>query len=389
MRKLNIVILTLVLVLSVAAQTKKTDRASDGLVGKVHIVVEDGAALSGSSDKPVEGARYHSESCTYDPSGNQIERIVYGGVGGTEIIEQAYYSLDSAGNRLEKSYMGGSGIPAPAASQPALSKQDKAADGAYLYKRVNKHDAQGNIVEEAMYRGGGAFDYKEVYKYDTKGRRVEWLTYDEKGATTSRNTYTYSGDGQFPDGETRDGGRKVKFVYEFDAQGNWTKRLELYVGQSPDKSKQIGEVTYRTITYYEADKAAAGKAQAGETKTVWVIPAGFKDISPYEVISVPPPSATPPPGVTAKTGVLYAGKPIKRVAPVYPPLAVQAKIVGTVSLEAIIDETGNVIWAKAVSGPPLLRDAAVEALRQWKFEPAMFDGAPVKVLGAFTLNFGK
>src|SRR5262245_33899818 len=136
--KLNSVVLSLVLCLSAVAQTKKTDRAAEGFEGKVHTVFEEGASLSESPDKPAEGAHYRSESSTYDPNGNQIERINYGGPGGTETIEHAYYSLDAEGKRIEKSYMGGSGIPS--GNPPVLTKDDRTADGAYINKRVCKYD---------------------------------------------------------------------------------------------------------------------------------------------------------------------------------------------------------------------------------------------------------
>jgi TonB family protein len=68
----------------------------------------------------------------------------------------------------------------------------------------------------------------------------------------------------------------------------------------------------------------------------------------------------------------------ERAEPVYPPLARAAKVTGTVVVEVTVDQTGNVIAARAISGHALLRDAAVEAARKWKFKPAKLSGAPVQ-----------
>jgi len=76
-----------------------------------------------------------------------------------------------------------------------------------------------------------------------------------------------------------------------------------------------------------------------------------------------------------------------RVEPTYPPLAKAAGVSGAVLVEVTIDESGNVISASAVSGHPLLKDAAVAAAREWTFAPTKLAGNPVKVIGTITFNF--
>ena len=108
---------------------------------------------------------------------------------------------------------------------------------------------------------------------------------------------------------------------------------------------------------------------------------------------VPPPPPPPPPGplsstnVIRKSGGVLAGEAIHRETPAYPPLARAAQISGAVVVEIAIDEEGNVFSARAVSGHPLLKDAAVEAARQWKFNPTMLEGKAVRVIGTLTFNF--
>ena len=66
-------------------------------------------------------------------------------------------------------------------------------------------------------------------------------------------------------------------------------------------------------------------------------------------------------------------------APKYPPLARNSRIQGIVVVEAIIDENGNVVEAQAVSGPPLLIPAALQAVSQRKYEPTILNGEPTPV----------
>jgi len=76
---------------------------------------------------------------------------------------------------------------------------------------------------------------------------------------------------------------------------------------------------------------------------------------------------------------LQAAKLIYKVVPVYPPLARVAHVSGTVMLMAIIDEEGNVADIKILSGHALLKDAAVQAVKQWKYSPTVLNGEPMPV----------
>lgn len=70
---------------------------------------------------------------------------------------------------------------------------------------------------------------------------------------------------------------------------------------------------------------------------------------------------------------------INRVQPMYPPLARQTRIQGTVKLHAIISKTGTVQQLEVVSGHPLLVQAALDAVRQWRYRPTLLNGEPVEV----------
>jgi protein TonB len=78
---------------------------------------------------------------------------------------------------------------------------------------------------------------------------------------------------------------------------------------------------------------------------------------------------------------------IHRVEPIYPPVAQQAHIQGTVVLAAVIDKGGNVQSLQVVSGPPLLVRAAIDAVKQWRYQPLLVNGQPIEVETIVTVNF--
>ena len=87
------------------------------------------------------------------------------------------------------------------------------------------------------------------------------------------------------------------------------------------------------------------------------------------------------------SGGVLNGKATSLPKPAYPPIARAARASGTVFVQVIIDEEGNVVSAQAISGHPLLQAAAVAAARQAKFSPTTLAGQPVKVIGTISYNF--
>ena len=99
-----------------------------------------------------------------------------------------------------------------------------------------------------------------------------------------------------------------------------------------------------------------------------------------------PPRAKPPQRVRVGGSVQHA-KLIRQVRPRYPPLAVQARIQGTVILEATISELGLVEDLRVIKGHPLLTERALEAVRQWRYKPTVLNGMPVRVVTRITVRF--
>ncbi|HEY1483740.1 MAG TPA: energy transducer TonB [Candidatus Acidoferrum sp.] len=94
-------------------------------------------------------------------------------------------------------------------------------------------------------------------------------------------------------------------------------------------------------------------------------------------------AAPPPPKVTPKRvsvgGNVQAARLVNRVQPVYPPLARQTRISGTVKLHAIIGKNGAVEQLQVLSGHPLLVQSALDAVKQWRYQPTLLNGDPVEV----------
>jgi protein TonB len=78
---------------------------------------------------------------------------------------------------------------------------------------------------------------------------------------------------------------------------------------------------------------------------------------------------------------------VHKVQPDYPPLARQARIQGAVVLQAVISRDGAIENLQVLSGHPMLVQAAVQAVRQWRYRPYVLNGEPVEVETQVTVNF--
>lgn len=101
--------------------------------------------------------------------------------------------------------------------------------------------------------------------------------------------------------------------------------------------------------------------------------------------SIAPPKPTKQ--IVRVGGKVRAPQPIYRPAPVYPPLAKQSRLSGAVVVDTILDEQGNVTNMKIISGPPLLYQAALDALSKWRYEPTYLNDQPVSVQLIVTITF--
>jgi TonB family protein len=92
-------------------------------------------------------------------------------------------------------------------------------------------------------------------------------------------------------------------------------------------------------------------------------------------------------GAVRATGEINPPRLLKKVEPVYPQEARKAGVEGTVILEAMTDARGNVAGIKVLKSIPELDQAAIDALKQWKYEPTIIDGKPTPVVFTVTIRF--
>lgn len=134
------------------------------------------------------------------------------------------------------------------------------------------------------------------------------------------------------------------------------------------------------------------------------LPTPVQESWPLTADRPPPPPPPPPPssrpGAVEATGSIGNEPPPLRVGegiveprklhsvpPVYPELARQARVQGTVVLECTISPEGRVTDVRVLRGVPLLDEAARDAVRQWVYTPTLLDGRPVPVIMTVTVNF--
>lgn len=120
--------------------------------------------------------------------------------------------------------------------------------------------------------------------------------------------------------------------------------------------------------------------------------------APDTNVTPPPPPPTPAPvvkptpaptpvQVVRLTSVLTQGRVLRKVEPPYPAIAKAARVQGQVQIQIGISETGAVTDVTLISGNPLLREAALQAARQWRFIPTELNGQRVRAIGLLTFNF--
>ena len=101
-----------------------------------------------------------------------------------------------------------------------------------------------------------------------------------------------------------------------------------------------------------------------------------------------PSEAPPPPARVVRIGGQIAQpKLIRQVKPVYPDLAVQSRVSALVILEAEVDTRGHVKTVKVLRGHPLFDEAAMEAVKQWRYQPLLLNGEPTGFILTVTVNF--
>jgi len=309
-----------------------------------------------------------------------------------------------------------------------MVKDGKMVEGPRALRSITTYDPKGLKIDSVAYPlEGTTLPGREQYKYDTKGNIVQMTLRGDDGAILTKENYEY----------------------EFDELGNWKKMTSsVAVYENGKVSYEPIEVTYRTITYYygqAVDKLAASapKAHAGDTTAgAPGTPSGARvatstplrksvaaagKIVSEEVSSPPrvgekkvaadessttvpdnkaagdessstvsnktapeqPAAAAPdsPVSVNYVTEEVLKAAAINLPKPEYPSAARFAHVGGKVEVHIIVDEKGEVVTARSMSGNPLLTDAAETAARKATFSRAKLSSEPGRVYGVINYDF--
>jgi len=291
-----------------------------------------------------------------------------------------------------------------------------------------EYDLKGTKTQNQYFLIAGAtLTGREVYKYDNKGNISEMTLMSTDGSLVSKEVYKY----------------------EYDSVGNWVKMTtSVAVVENSKIGFEPTEVTYRTIFYYldanmarmlqptsslpatdnsatndQTSQLKASSSSVNEVKSPALInsSANISEKETRTATALPPSTSldklrlsdaqpvagdfrgipvsikkmeiaendAPPPRPLLKpmSGGVLNGMALSLPAPAYPEVARRMRVSGLVEIEVILDETGKVMSARALSGPPALRDVAVQAAHRARFSPTKLSGLPVKVTGRINYNF--
>jgi len=161
--------------------------------------------------------------------------------------------------------------------------------------------------------------------------------------------------------------RPIEIVFE-----RWYSPELQVVVMTKHSDPRFGETTYRLMNINRSEPA----------HELFEVPADYTGQGPWAPSGI---GANGP--MEGISGGVLNGKAITLPRPEYPAVARAAKASGSVTVEVTIDEDGNVVSARSVSGHPLLQSAAVTAARQARFTPTKVSGQAVKVNGVLVYTF--
>jgi hypothetical protein len=254
MTKLLIAIVANNLILCPLALSSKPEREHEKLKGVVKSIRIDVAKLSRNSGQLREGRKHQDREILYDRQGNKVKETIF--AESPKITRITYrYAVD--GNRTDSVIVEDPAYALPKNIPGTLRPGDEMS--LELISHNFKCDAEGNRIEEKISRTGRegtgrVFLGMNRYTYDTRGNRTAIhqfmgdllvhgfrFTNDENGNVLRMVEYS----------KEHDPIKTETYSYEFDAVGNWIKRLTFWERRNGDPPKlEPQEVNYRSITYY-------------------------------------------------------------------------------------------------------------------------------------------
>lgn len=165
-------------------------------------------------------------------------------------------------------------------------------------------------------------------------------------------------------------------------------RLASPAQRTPTLDRDLAPVVApdRIVPERPAAQALVPELPAGDTSGAIADFGAIGDRASTLSVMSPPPVQKPAAPVRVSE-LVQPPRKIVDVRPAYPELARQVKIEGTVVMEAILDRSGRVDQLRLVKSVPMLDQAALDAVRQWRYTPSVLNGQPVAVLMTVTIRF--
>jgi TonB family protein len=174
-----------------------------------------------------------------------------------------------------------------------------------------------------------------------------------------------------------------------EAEQELRQQLQIHEGDVMSQSDLLkhGRVVQPFDSHLAFNVTATGAAQGATEFHVQVIVRPERPLAQAVTLAQAPADA-PPSGAQRVSSSVQSQKLISRVTPIYPPVAKSARIQGTVTMQATIGTDGTVQNLQLVSaGSPLLTQSAMDAVRQWVYQPTLLNGSPVTVVTTIDVNF--
>src|ERR1044072_5297523 len=306
-----------------SSREKKTDRDYDHLHGPVRIARIEMEDLQDQPGKPKTGARFLIQIVKYDTSGRETEDVTFNNLGGACAFMRNIFSYDAQNNRTVALYWGESIIKGDksGASQtpasPIILRKVFKLDDSGRRSEVDDYDSAERLYQKTRYIYDDKGLVKETIITDSDSRRSQCsFKYNDKGLP-SEQTCQYSVPGLFD---------KTEYAYEYDSNDNWIKKTATISATLPNGSPRARkQIFYREIKYYSPQNQAD---QEGQKEAADMFD-GTK-LVPCEAM------------VIRKSGGVLQGSATRRVEPRYPSAARDARIVGQVVIEVLVNESGKV-----------------------------------------------
>ena len=365
-----------------------SEREQDGLNGPVRRVRTETAKLANKNGKLTEGQRVTLEVAAYDIKGAKIENAYYP-VPGAAATGKEVYKYDDKGNIIEMTLQDEKGT--------LLSKET------YTYE----FDQFGNWTKmttsvAVIENGKITFEPTEV-TYRTISYYLDEATLARMSqpAATPAASSTPAAGNTANTGAANNASNSTASNKVASSNNNASNNT---ASMPASNTQPVSQTTSKPVAQSSTpsnNSSPASSSSASVIKTSAPVsdkPAPSANEQARNATPVEKPLESRPadelsnkpvikPLLKPVSGGVLNGKAISLPKPLYPLTARNARMTGVVVVEVVIDINGKVISARALSGPSLLQQAAVQAAQQARFSPTLVSDQPVKVVGTISYNF--